>query len=492
MARTPMLNEDVYRLICHEYAQGHDSLLNLACASRLFAAICRGHLFRHMKLDIHCGQDSEELGAILERDPALSSAVWQVTLFDGGMPPLPQLSNIEPEEHTPSPTTDQYTLLTNDSSHFSFIIPRLSNLKAVELYLKYTFANTPPLRWEELSTAFQQLLLRPEVRNVGLEGIHNIPMDVSTMFLSKDSLRLSRCTYTPPVVDLSRWPASNFKVTVTKLALEWIGLEEASDIREETTTIIHHWVYAHVIHGIPFPSIDSLHLALGCWASISEAGEFLRLFQNSIRSLSLNTTKLHLEALQILPFNLPARKGQLIPKAVSAFSVAHIPTLIVQGIPAYQDGWAAFELEPISLRANLDPAVRALSYRVKQWAADPTKRGNGELAWVVNMLQVLPAPRARALQSLSLVVEVGGHMHMAASVCDLLATLAGEMVWNELRTTLSREEFSALREVEITLVLPCRLTGALAQMLCTVTGYIQRCLLWSFPRRGLQVSVVGA
>lgn len=251
-----MLNEDVYRLICHEVAQTNESLLNLACASRLFAAICRGHLFRHMKLDIHRGQDFEGLGAILVRDPALSSAIWQVTLFDGSVPPLPQLSN-EHEEHAPSPNTDGYTLLTNDSSYFSLLISRLSNLKAVELSLKYIFASTPALRWEELSTALQQLIRRPDVRHVGLEGIRDIPMDVSIMFLSKDSLRLSRCTYTSCVVDLSRWPAPNFKVNLTKLYFEWIGLEEAWF---GETTAVHHWIYAHVVHGIPLPPIKSWRL----------------------------------------------------------------------------------------------------------------------------------------------------------------------------------------------------------------------------------------
>ncbi len=98
------------------------------------------------------------------------------------------------------------------------------------------------LQWDQLSCAFKQLVYRPEVTNVDLEGIRNIPIDVSTMFLTKHSLRLSRCTYECDsiVTAPSRWPASNFKVNLSKLIFEWIGLEEASSARGEVTTILYH------------------------------------------------------------------------------------------------------------------------------------------------------------------------------------------------------------------------------------------------------------
>ncbi len=121
---------------------------------------------------------------------------------------------------------------------------------------------------------------------------------------------------------------------------------------------------------------------------------FFASLQNSIRSLSLNTTKLHLEALQILPWHIAALKGQLTANEVRAFSLAHIPALIAEGQHVYPDGWAAYELGPLSLRSTSAPAVRCLNYHVKQWAADPTKRGNGEVFWVIDMIDRLPSPRA--------------------------------------------------------------------------------------------------
>ena len=216
----PMLNEDVYRLICHELAQRAESLVSLACASRLLATICRGHIFRRMKLDIHRGLDFMALDAIIARDPALSTAIRQLTLFDDGTPPLPQFFDTGRGEHPLLFTTDGYTILTNDSSYFSHLVRRLSNVQSIQLSLKYTFATSSklPLQWDQLSSSFKQLIYRPEVRNVDLEGIRNIPVDVSTMFLSKHSLRLSRCTYEcDSIVTVpSRWPASNWVNRVSR------------------------------------------------------------------------------------------------------------------------------------------------------------------------------------------------------------------------------------------------------------------------------------
>ncbi|KAF9483232.1 hypothetical protein BDN70DRAFT_929403 [Pholiota conissans] len=494
-ASPPMLNVDILYAIVDQLEDGHAraTLQSMSCTSKLLAGICRGRIFKRVKLDIHDRGDIHLFSSILDRDPHVARAVRHLSITDNHPPSVPtkavgEHQRVE-EGSSTSLDVDVYAEVTQERSALSHVLWRLQNLSNIAVLFQYTFTShiRAPLRWTDLSSAVRHVFWQEGLRTTRLEGIRCIPISTSRTLLSMDDLQLSKCTFTRSLadMDLQNKPRKQpLRAVMRRLSLEWLGMGEDMDMETECTAILGHWVYMDLKGIAQLPDIAQLSLSLGCWSSISEAGLFLNILQHTVHSLSIDTTGLRLEALRLLPLYQAAVDRTIRP--LSTLDAKSILLLISQGVTTLADGWVTYDLHPVSLRHPSSPKVTSLALRAAYWATSTHRSGNGEMAWVCHMLADLSEERARAIDTLSLNIAIGGHFMAQDAAVGTIMRFAEDEMWCILNEVLAKEKWAGLRRLAITAsVPPIAVYPNIKTLSVLVADHIHDNCLYDLSRRGI-------